>query len=153
MYNYNNFNDEWFQRLKSGLPTNVDSLRNQNNMGMGTPALTTPEEGYNRGNLFANLYDQYKNYRPVTLKANNEQEKLFFDLSRMSFAAHEINLYLDLNPDDASMIQLFNDYRQRADQLIREYERKYGPLNISSDSLDQTPFMWEKSPWPWEVRF
>ena len=32
-----------------------------------------------------------------------------------------------------------------------EYENKYGPLNISSNSIDdKTPFVWENEMWPWE---
>ncbi len=144
MYNkFNYLNDEWYKSLRGGMQNNMDGIKNN-------PNLTTPSEGYNRGNLFENLYDQYKNYRPVTLKANNDKERLFLEMSRMAFAAHELNLYLDLKPNDASMIALFNDYRRRADQLTREYESKYGPLNIQSDALDQVPFMWEKDKWPWE---
>ena len=157
MYNYNYFNDEWHKSLRNGLYNNknfnTSGMNNFNNMGMTNPALVTPAEGYNRGNMFANLYDQYKNYRPENLRANSEQERLFLELSRNHFAAHELNLYLDLNPDDTSMIKLFNDYRQKTNELMREYESKYGPLTVKSDSLDQTPFMWEKSPWPWEDRF
>ena len=146
MNNYNYLNEEWYKSLPNTRNINM-------NMQPGNPSLVTPTEGYNRGNLFAYLYDQYKNYRPDNLRASNEQERLFLELSRIHFAAHEINLYLDLNPNDVSMIRLFNDYRQQANQLTKEYEKKYGPLTIMSDSLDQTPFMWEKSPWPWEDRF
>ena len=148
MNNYNYLNEDWYKAL----PTNQYSIRNMNTMNNGTQ-LVNPTEGYNRGNLFANLYDQYKNYQPETLRASNEQERLFLELSRNHFAAHELNLYLDLNPDDVSMIRLFNDYREKCDQLTKEYERKYGPLTVKSDVLNQDPFMWEKSPWPWEDRF
>lgn len=148
MNNYNYLNEDWYKAL----PTNQYSIRNMNTMNNGTQ-LVNPTEGYNRGNLFANLYDQYKNYRPETLRASNEQERLFLELSRNHFAAHELNLYLDLNPDDVSMIRLFNDYREKCEQLTKEYERKYGPLTVKSDVLNQAPFMWEKSPWPWEDRF
>lgn len=148
MNNYNYLNEDWYKAL----PTNQYSIRNMNTMNNGTQ-LVNPTEGYNRGNLFANLYDQYKNYQPETLRASNEQERLFLELSRNHFAAHELNLYLDLNPDDVSMIRLFNDYREKCDQLTKEYERKYGPLTVKSDVLNQAPFMWEKSPWPWEDRF
>lgn len=148
MNNYNYLNEDWYKSL----PANQYSIRNMNTMNNGTQ-LVNPTEGYNRGNLFANLYDQYKNYQPETLRASNEQEKLFLELSRNHFAAHELNLYLDLNPDDVSMIRLFNDYREKCDQLTKEYERKYGPLTVKSDVLNQAPFMWEKSPWPWEDRF
>ena len=148
MNNYNYLNEDWYKAL----PTNQYSIRNMNTMNNGTQ-LVNPTEGYNRGNLFANLYDQYKNYQPETLRASNEQERLFLELSRNHFAAHELNLYLDLNPDDVSMIRLFNDYREKCDQLTKEYERKYGPLTVKSNVLNQAPFMWEKSPWPWEDRF
>ncbi len=140
MYNYNLLNDNW-QR----------NYRNNMNMVPSNPSLVTPVVGFDRGNLFSNLYDQYKNYRPETLTAKTEQERMFLELSRMSFAAHELNLYLDLHPDDMSILQLFNDYRQKSNQLIQNYESMYGPLNISSNALEKEPFMWEKAPWPWEV--
>ena len=146
MNNYNYFNDDWYKNI----PTTTSSLRNMN---YTNPSLVNPTEGYNRGNMFANLYDQYKNYRPEQLEGRTEQDRLFLELSRIHFAAHELNLYLDLNPNDTSMIKLFNDYREKCEQLTKEYERKYGPLSLKSDALNQTPFMWEKSQWPWEDKF
>lgn len=145
--------------INSNFDMNGNTIVNSNfglnrNMGMNTnknmPSLFTPEEGYNNGNLFSNLYSQYKNYKPVILKARNDREKILLDLSRFAFAAHELNLYLDVNPDDSSMIALFNDYRKRAIELQKQYESLYGPLTINSDNLEQTPFMWENEAWPWE---
>ena len=136
MYNY----DEY---LTSNYLRNTTPNMNNNS------SLYTPEEGYNRGNLFADLYEGYKNYKPIKLVAKNEQGKLFLELSRMAFAAHELNLYLDLNPEDETMLSLFNDYRMRTNQLMMEYEKKYGPLTISSDSLSSS-FTWVKNSWPWE---
>ena len=140
MYNYNY--DTWYQNM----------MRNFNsNNNMTGSFLFTPEVAYNNGNLFSNLYSQYKNYRPAQLSANPEKEKLLLDIGRVSFAAHDLNLYLDLNPNDESMLALFNDYRKQADSMISEYESKFGPLNISSNSLETGPFKWINSPWPWEV--
>lgn len=48
------------------------------------------------------------------------------------------------------MLALFNDYRRKSNELTREYEEKYGPLNISSNSLDGNNFTWATDPWPWE---
>ena len=139
MYNYNY--DTWYQNM----------MRNFNsNNNMTGSFLFTPEVAYNNGNLFSNLYSQYKNYRPAQLSANTEKEKLLLDIGRLSFAAHDLNLYLDLNPNDESMLALFNDYRKQADSMISEYESKFGPLNISSNSLETGPFKWINSPWPWE---
>ena len=127
-------------------------MRNFNsNNNMTGSFLFTPEVAYNNGNLFSNLYSQYKNYRPAQLSANTEKEKLLLDIGRLSFAAHDLNLYLDLNPNDESMLALFNDYRKQADSMISEYESKFGPLNISSNSLETGPFKWINSPWPWGV--
>ena len=122
-------------------------------MNYNNQSLVNPTEGYNRGNIFSNLYNQYKNYKPYNLEGRTEQDKLFLELARNSFAAHELNLYLDLNPNNTSMIKLFNDYREKTDQLTQEYERKYGPLSINSNTLNQTPFIWDKNPWPWEDKF
>ena len=139
MYNYNY--DTWYQNM----------MRNFNsNNNMTGSFLFTPEVAYNNGNLFSNLYSQYKNYRPAQLSANTEKEKLLLDIGRLSFAAHDLNLYLDLNPNDESMLALFNDYRKQADSMISEYESKFGPLNISSNSLETGPFKWINGPWPWE---
>ena len=114
MYNYNLFNNNnWYRELK----------RNsyQNNM---TSSLFNPTEGYNNGNLFTGLYSQYKNYRPATLSANNEKDQMMLELSRIAFAAHELNLYLDLHPTDQTMLALFNDYKNEADKLTKEYEAR-----------------------------
>lgn len=148
MNNYTYLNEEWYRSLRNGLHNNGNYLNEMNNS-----VLVPPGEGYNRGNLFARLYDQYKNYSPVVLRGNSEQERLFLELASICFAAHELNLYLDLNPDDETMLRLFNDYRRKCDELTKEYEEKYGALSIRSATLDTSPFMWEKGPWPWEDRF
>lgn len=138
MYSYNNYLSRDYLR------NTTPSMMNNNQ-----PNLYTPEEGYNNGNLFADLYVGYKNYQPVKLQAKNEKEALFLELSRYAFAAHELNLYLDLHPEDVTMLALFNDYRTRAKQLMMEYEKKYGPLTVSSEDLSNS-FSWEKDKWPWE---
>lgn len=129
MYNYNFLNDRDGNRAVS---------------------LYSPEEGYMRGNLFPELYDSYKNYKPVLLRATDEQSKMLLELSAISFANHELNLYLDLHPNDESVLTLFNDYRRKTNTLMNEYENKYGPLTINSDSLNASPFLWEADVWPWE---
>ncbi len=141
MYNYNFFND--------ALLRNMNMNNNMNN----SMTLFNVTDAYNNGNLYSNLYSQYKNYKPTILKANNEKEQLLLELSRVAFAAHELNLYLDLYPNDESMLALFNDYRQEANSLLEQYESKYGPLNVSSDNMEKSPFAWENTSWPWEDRY
>ena len=136
MYNYNFLNNNWYRNM-------------QNNMN--NSSLFTPIDGFEKGNMFANLYNQYKNYKPAKLKASNEREKIFLELVSICFAAHDLNLYLDLHPEDSSILTLFNDYRKKENELKRVYESKYGPLTVNSDSvINNDSFMWVNSVWPWE---
>lgn len=117
---------------------------------MNQKSLTNPQEAFIRGNLFNDLYSEYKNYQPARLRATSEKEQKLYELSAYAFAAHELNLYLDLHPDDKSMFMLFSDYQKKANRLIEEYELKYGPLNINSETMDKN-YTWVKDKWPWEV--
>ena len=107
------------------------------------------EEGFLIGNLWRNLYDPYKNYMESRLVPKNEKEKCLYELSIVSFAAHELNLYLDIHPEDKSMFMLFVDYQKKANRLMEEYEEKYGPLCINSESMNES-YAWVNN-WPWEV--
>lgn len=146
-YIYPFLNNYATQNVDMNFPNQQDLYRNTS-----MPSLFTPAVGLDNGNMFSNLYQPYKNYKPANVSADNEREALMRELGRMSFAAHELNLYLDVHPEDTSMITLFNDYREKANQLMREYDQKFGPLTIISNSLNQNPFMWEKDVWPWEVK-
>lgn len=132
---------------------NYDWYRINRNASINTSTsfLTNPKEGYEKGNMFNNLYDEYKGYQPQMLRPTSEQEKKLYELSAYAFAAHEMNLYLDLHPEDKSMFMLFTDYQKKANRLMEEYEAKYGPLNINSESMDKS-YTWSKDKWPWEVR-
>lgn len=120
---------------------------------MNMPSLFSPMTGYDNGNLFSNLYSQYKNYEPIKLVASNEKESMLYELSRFSFAAHELNLYLDLHPDDQGMLNLFNDYKNKYNILALEYEKRFGPLTTGSTNMNKIPFTWESSSWPWRGDF
>ena len=115
------------------------------------PTLFSSMEGFTKGNMFANTYTPYKNYQPQTLTAANEQERLFLQMAEAEFAAHDLNLYLDLHPQDGNILDLFNQYRRQGNQLMMEYEKKYGPLTTSSDTLNTSPFMWEAQAFPWST--
>ncbi len=133
---------------------NPNSNINNNILGINPNIqLYTPQEAYDKGNLFSNLYQQYEGYQPTILKANNERERMFLEFSRMAFAAHELNLFLDNYPNNSSMLRLFSDYANRAKNLEQEYQQKYGPITVSNTSGEKIPFQWENEAWPWEGEF
>ena len=129
-----------------------DWYRNNNylNNNSNSMSLDNPQSGFEKGNMFKNLYNEYKDYKPATLTAKNEKEKYLYDIMASSFAAHELNLYLDLNPDDQSAFMLFMDYEKKVNGMIEEYEKRYGPLNVDSNEMNS--FIWSTEKWPWEVR-
>ena len=111
--------------------------------------LTGPYEGYIKGNLFKGLYNQYKNYKPAKLIPTNEQAELLLNINQVDFAIHDIRLYLDNNPNDKEMINLFNKYQIQLKKAIDDYEDKFGPVSIESLSKENI-FDWVAYSWPWE---
>ena len=134
-YNYMNYN--WYSPM-SRSNTNYDDKK-----------LFNPQEGFINGNMFENLYSQYKNYKPRKINLENEQERLLYQLQSICFAAHDLNLYLDIHPEDKSMLMLFNDYCKQIKDFTKNYEDKYGPLTVGAK--DYNSFEWVSNPWPWEV--
>ena len=45
----------------------------------------------------------------------------------------------------------FNSYLRKEKELINLYESKYGPMTISSP-VQTDNWLWNNSPWPWEVQ-
>ena len=138
MNNYNEY--DWYRNNTN--QTFFNSMKFNNN-------LYSPQEGFDKGNMFPNLYSQYKNYRPMNINPRNEQERLMYEIQTICFAAHELNLYLDLHPEDKSMIVLFKDYHETIRNLVSTYENKYGPINVEGVKNDNL-FTWESATWPWD---
>ena len=110
-----------------------------------------PYLGFIRGNLFDNLYNPYKNYKPEEIEAKDEREALLYQVMQYKFALIELNLYLDTNPNDKEAIELFNQYQKIEKQMCNQYESMYGPLTLDSNYLNNDNWVWNNSPWPWEV--
>jgi len=112
--------------------------------------LFTPYEGFIKGNMFPSLYNSYRGMKPFQIKPINEQAEMLTTIDSLGFATIDLNLYLDVNPDDKKAIDLFNQYRKQKEELMKKYQEKYGPIELSSDSLNNYPWMWDNRPWPWE---
>lgn len=142
------------QKLKQKLAMQAGDNMNFNvsdyNQSLNPNKLYDFYEGFIRGNMFPDLYNQYKVTSPFDIVPKNEEEDLLTYIDAYCFAAHEMNLYLDNNPNDRDMIDVFKKYTNEANKYINEYERKYGPLFV--DASTTYPWAWNKSPWPWEGR-
>lgn len=108
--------------------------------------IINPTEAFNRGNLFNNYFWPYKYVANV--EPTNERQSLMNKIQMYSFSAHELNLYLDVYPNDMQAVGLYNQYSQEANRYSKEYELKYGAITLNSD--EKYPWQWINSPWPWE---
>lgn len=117
---------------------------------MNTTQLLEPYQGFMRGNMFANLYDPYKNYKPMELNPENEREALLYQILQYQFALTDLDLYLDTHPNDQEAIHLYQKYLTIKQQASSKYENMYGPLTLNSRDLDKNTWVWKNSPWPWE---
>lgn len=111
-----------------------------------------PYNGFIRGNMFPELYNSYKLNKPLETTPMNEQAELLTYVDALTFAMIDLNLYLDVYPNDREALELFNQYRMQTDEYTKKYESKYGPLELTSNSLNTFPWAWDNAPWPWEKK-
>lgn len=130
-YNYNNIN------------VNIDSINFNRNA-----SLFSLDEGFNKGNMFSNLYSQYKNY-VYKLKVNNPKDELLYKIQMYCFALKDYNLYLDIYPNDTTILREFRDVKLKLEELKKNYESKYGPLCVTSVE-STSKWSWLDGPWPWD---
>ena len=142
------FNDENFYMLNNGYDINYDFVNYMNPQKTDSSILYSVYEGFIRGNMFKNLYDSYRGLEPLTPKIKTEREKMLFDVSKYDFAINDLNLYLDLHPEDNEMFLKFKEYVQAYLKHKKEYEEKYGPLCLTEDLGSR--YLWNKNPWPWD---
>ena len=114
--------------------------------------LATPYEALVRGNTFNELYTPYKNYKPKKLVANSEKGQMLLDIRMYNQALIDLNLYLDLHPDDTNIINTRADYLRKYNAAVEKYERKFGPITLDSMYTAQSPWKWDEKNFPWEVR-
>ena len=144
MYNMNNsFNNDYENVL-------YNMFNSTNNSPKSSNSLYDPYNGFIRGNLFKDLYDPYKQEEPYEIKPMNEQAKILTNIDALGFAMTDLNLYLDVNPNNKEAINLFNEYKLEKKKLVKDYESRFGPLTIESDSLNTFPWSWNNMPWPWD---
>lgn len=152
MANPNNMiNDLNYQSLMPNDDLKFQNFKSSGNNASNNNGILDSYEGFKRGNMYAYLYDPYKNYKPSELKANSEREDMLMQIQELKFAMIDLGLYLDLNDNDQNAIKLFNDYLKKEKELCKMFENKYGPLTFDNNLVGSS-WKWDNGPWPWEVQ-
>lgn len=105
-------------------------------------------EGFNRGNMFNNLYIPYKNH-VYKLKVKSSKDDLLYKIQSLNFAIKDINLYLDINPNDKEMLNKYHKYNNELKVLKEKFEKEYSPICIN-DVASENKWTWVNNPWPWD---
>ena len=113
-----------------------------------TNPLVDPQEGFQRGNMWRNEYVPYRGMTYEKLNHTIERESLLFKIMEMDFAVNDLNLYLDLHPEDNMIYEKFKAYTKECIRLKDEYARTYGPLTL--EQTNKNSYEWMKNPWPWD---
>lgn len=131
-----------------------DVINNKNNYinNFNIEQLYNPTIGLEKGNLFKNLYDPYKNYEAQKLNPINEKQSMMMQLMQYKFALIELQLYLDTHPKDIQILDLYNKYLDTEKKICNIYEKKFGPITCDSENIYSDDWTWNNNPWPWEVK-
>ncbi|MBV1821237.1 spore coat protein CotJB [Clostridium cochlearium] len=81
---------------------------------------------------------------------NSNRSELLKRIQEYEFAAVELNLYLDNNPNNQKAIYDYNCICENLLRLKKIYEQKFGPLTNFGYGKSNCPWQWVEEPWPWE---
>ena len=57
---------------------------------------------------------------------------------------HDLNLYLDINPQDHEALMLFNQYSKYYKEKANQYVNQYGPILVEDSKNENGYFSWLK---------
>lgn len=127
----------------SDINVNIDSINFNRD-----ESLYSPIEGFNKGNMFSNLYSKYKNH-VYKLKVNNQKDELLYKIQMYSFALKDYDLYLDIYPNDTKILREFRTIKNELNESKKKYEDTYGPLCMN-EVESTSKWTWLNGPWPWD---
>ena len=100
------------------------------------------------GNIFIDTYKPYKNYKSKKINAYSEQQKMLLRIQELDFIVNDLNLYLDVNPNDMSKYEVFKRHALELEELKKRYYEKYQVLELVKDTKNK--YTWDNNPWPWD---
>ncbi|MCX7715172.1 MAG: spore coat protein CotJB [Clostridia bacterium] len=78
-----------------------------------------------------------------------DKAALMNKLQSYSFAAFDMQLYLDTHPYDKKAFEMFKSLVEKCREIAAQYEKRFGPLTAFA-SANFELYRWLEGPWPWE---
>lgn len=104
-------------------------------------------DGLSKGNMDSTLYNQFENKVPRKLDEKNPLHLLM----AYQFAIIDLQLYLDVNPNNKVVKDLYDRYLEQYLNAKKEYESKYGPITLDSTFNKGPNWKWQNN-WPFSGR-
>lgn len=137
LFNNNDFDFTFFEIPGSDFKLEIDRSK-----------FVNPNEGFQIGNLLRDEYIPYKNYNAISFVPANEQEKKMYEVMKYAFAIVDLNLYLDVHPEDEDAYHLLQRYVEDEKKVRKEYNEMFGPVEITN--VKYQTYQWDNNPWPWD---
>lgn len=80
----------------------------------------------------------------------NERGQMRRRISAVDFALFELVLFLDTHPDDIRAMKMREQYMKKREELVAEYESRFGPYVVTTDDVTGDQWTWIDNPWPWD---
>jgi spore coat protein JB len=74
------------------------------------------------------------------------KKELLHAIGETSFVLDDLRLYLDTHPDCHEALAMFNEYQNRREALVHQYEKSYGALSSYGPNESDT-WVWNKNGW------
>ncbi len=149
LFENNDFDFDLLNLSGLNLDTSQMIFNNQNYYNdMNSNKLYSSKEGFLRGNMWVNEYVPYKGMNYMNLVPTCEREALLYKIMEIDFAINDLNLYLDLHPEDYEVYNQFKKYVTECIRLKDDYSKKYGPLSLEETTKEK--YNWINNPWPWD---
>lgn len=114
---------------------------------MNKHQLYSLDEILNTGTLFKDIYHPYK--KTPKIVSESKEENLLLQIQAYEIALMDLNLYLDIYPNDNSLLTLYNQYTNDKNRLVEEFEKTYYPISKAA-SAKSNEWKWIEGSWPWE---
>lgn len=138
--NNSNFDDIGFEYFN--LPMNNFNVNDR------PMDVVDPKVGLSLGNMYKDEYKPYKNYMQKRITVNNERDKMLLKIQELDFALNDLNLKLDVNPNDKELYNLFRNYAIELKNLCEKYSKEVEVLELIKDVNGK--YTWIDEPWPWD---
>ena len=100
------------------------------------------ENSLRYGYSFENEYIPFRNYVPSLPEVKTKKDELILKIMMLTHVGQDLKLYLDVYPKNQEIQKKFRDISMSTNELVRQYEEKFGPLFAGNSLNENGIFSW-----------